>query len=64
MHMKELVLILVFSIVLLLVMFYPAIKIMEFVEKRRELSQKMYVTLTLILTVLLSLIAGTALSFF
>ncbi len=62
--MKEIMLILVFSIVLLLVMFYPAIKIMELVEKKRELSQKTYVTLTLIITVLLSLIAGTALSFF
>ena len=62
--MKEIMLILVFSIVLLLVMFYPAIKIMELVEKKRELSQKTYVTLTLIITVILSLIAGTALSFF
>ncbi len=62
--MKEIVLTLVFSIVLLLVMFYPAIKIMELVEKRKELSQQMYMSLTLIITALLSLIAGGALSFF
>ncbi len=62
--MRDVVIVLVFSIVLLLIMFYPAIKIMEFVEKKKRLSQKMYVTLTLIITVLLSLIAGTALSVF
>ncbi len=62
--MKEIVLTLVFSIVLLLVMFYPAIKIMELVEKRKELSQRMYMSLTLIITVVLSLIVGGALSFF
>ncbi len=62
--MKEIVLTLVFSIVLLLVMFYPAIKIMELVEKRKELSQRMYMSLTLIITVLLSLITGIVLSFF
>lgn len=62
--MKEIVLTLVFSIVLLLVTFYPAIKIMEFVEKKKELSQRMYTTLTLIITVILALILGGALSFF
>jgi len=62
--MKEIVLTLVFSIVLLLIMFYPAIKIMEIVEKKRELSQRAYMTLTLIITVILSLIVGVFLSFF
>ncbi len=62
--MKEIILTLVFSVVLLLVMFYPAIKIMELVEKRKELSQRMYMTLTLLITVVLSVIAGAALSFF
>ncbi len=61
--MKEIVLTLVFSIVLLLVMFYPAIKIMEIVEKKRELSQRVYMASTLGITVVLSLIAGSLLSF-
>ena len=61
--MKEIVLTLVFSIVLLLIMFYPAIKIVEFIEKKRALSQKAYMRLTLLITIILSLIVGTALSF-
>jgi len=60
--MKEIILTLVFSIVLLIVMFYPAIKIMEFVEKKKELSQRVYMASTLGITVVLSLIAGTLLS--
>ena len=61
--MKDIILILVFSIVLLLIMFYPAIKIMEYVETKKALSQRTYTTLTLILTVILSLIAGALLYF-
>lgn len=61
--MKDIILILVFSIVLLLIMFYPAIKIMEYVETKKTLSQRTYTTLTLILTVILSLIAGALLYF-
>jgi len=61
--MKEIVLTLVFSTVLLLVMFYPAIKIMEFVEEKKELSQRMYTTLTLVITAILALIVGGLLSF-
>jgi hypothetical protein len=61
--MKDIVLTLVFSIVLLLIMFYPAIKIVELIEKRRTLSQKTYMRLTLFITLILSLIAGAALSF-
>jgi len=63
MDIKEIVLTLVFSIVLLLVMFYPAIKVMEFVEEKKELSQRAYTTLTLLITVILALIFGGLLSF-
>ena len=62
--MKEIILTLVFSIVLLLIMFYPAIKIVEYIEKKRELNPKTYMRLTLLITVLLSLIMGGFLSFF
>ena len=55
---------LVFGIVLLLFMFYPAIKIVEFIEKKRVLSEKVYMRLTLLITLFLSLIAGGLLSFF
>jgi len=63
MDIKEIVLTLVFSIVLLLVMFYPAIKVMEFAEEKKELSQRAYTTLTLLITVILALIFGGLLSF-
>jgi len=62
--MKEIILTLVFSVVLLLVMFYPAIKIMEYIETKRELSQRQYTVSTLVITGVLSLIAGSILSFF
>jgi hypothetical protein len=62
--MKEIILTLVFSIVLLLIMFYPAIKIMEYVETKKELSEKAYTRWTLILTAFLALIVGGFLSFF
>jgi len=62
--MKEIILTLVFSVVLLLVMFYPAIKIMEYIETKRELSQRQYTASTLAITGVLSLIAGSILSFF
>ncbi len=59
--MKEIIITLVFSIVLLLFMFYPAIKIMEYIEKRKELSRRTYMAMTLGFTVALSLIGGTLL---
>jgi len=62
--MKDIVLTLVFSVVLLLVMFYPAIKIMEAIEKKKELSQRAYMAATLIITAVLSLISGSLLAFF
>jgi len=62
--MNEIVMTLVFGIVLLLFMFYPAIKIVEFIEKKRVLSEKVYMRLTLLITLFLSLIAGGLLSFF
>ncbi len=61
--MKDIIITLVFSIVLLLIMFYPAIKIMEFIETKRELSQRTYMALTLLITIILSLVAGSLLYF-
>lgn len=62
--MKEIVITLVFSIVLLLIMFYPAIRIMNLVEKKIPMNQTLYMSLTLFITIILSLIAGAFLSFF
>lgn len=57
----EIVLTLVFTSVLLVFMIYPAMKIVEFLETKMEISDKMYDRLTVIITVVLSLIIGAGL---
>lgn len=57
----EIVLTLVFTSVLLVFMIYPAMKIVEFLETKMEISDKMYDRLTVIITVALSLIIGAGL---
>lgn len=52
------VLILVFSIVLLVFMIYPAMKIVEFLETKIEINERKYNFLTVALTIILSLIVG------
>ena len=56
--MIDIVVTLVFSIVMLMFMAYPAIKIVDFIESKKELSIKVKNSLTLILTILLSLLVG------
>jgi hypothetical protein len=62
--MKEIVLTLVFSIVLLLIMLYPAIRIAGYIEDKKEMSQRVYLVLTLLVDIVLSLIGGVFLSYF
>lgn len=57
----EIVLTLVFSSVLLVFMIYPAIKIVEFLETKMEISDKMYNVSTVVITIVLSLIIGAGL---
>ena len=57
----EIVMTLVLSSVLLVFMIYPAIKIVEFLETKMEISDKMYNILTVVTTIVLSLIVGTGL---
>ncbi len=56
--MIDIVITLVFSIVMLMFMAYPAIKIVEFIESKKELSQNTKNSLTVIFTILLSLLIG------
>lgn len=58
------VLILVFSSVLLVFMIYPSMKIVEFLETKMEVSDKMYNVLTVVITVILSLVVGVGLYYF
>ena len=57
----EIVMTLVFSSVMLVFMIYPAMKIVEFLETKMEISLKMYNILTVELTIVLSLIVGLGL---
>jgi hypothetical protein len=59
----NIVITLVFSSVLLVFMIYPAIKIVEFLETKMNITDKMYNVLTVILTIVLALVVGTALYF-
>jgi len=61
--MNHLVMTLIFSVVMLMFMAFPAIKIVKMIEKKRELSQKVKNNLTVIITVMLSLMIGLFLEF-
>ena len=57
----EIVMTLVFSSVMLVFMIYPAMKIVEFLETKMKISDKMYDISTVVLTIVLSLIVGIGL---
>lgn len=61
--MIDIVLSLVYAAPLLIIMAYPAMKIVEFAETKIEISERVYSKLTVILTIVLSLIAGVLLHF-
>jgi len=60
----DIVVTLVFSIVMLLFMAYPAIKIVEFIAPKFALSQRVKNILIIIVTILLSLVVGLFLRYF
>ncbi len=62
--MIDIVITLVFSIVMLLFMAYPAIKIVEYIDVKRPLSQKNKNILVVVTTILLSLIVGIFLRYY
>ena len=59
----EIVMSLVFASVLLVFMIYPAIEIVEFLEIKMTITDKMYNILTVSITILLALIVGAGLYF-
>ena len=59
----QVVMILVFTSVLLVFMIYPSIKIVDFLETRMTITEKMYNILTVLITIVLALIVGTGLYF-
>jgi len=61
--MLNLILTLVFSVVMLVFMAFPAMKIVEWIEARKPLSPLWHNTLQIIITMLLSLSVGLFLRF-
>lgn len=59
----EIIMTLVFTSVLLVFMIYPAIKIVEFLEMKMTITDKMYNILTVVITIVLALIVGAGLYF-
>lgn len=62
--MMPIVMSLVFSVVMLMFMAFPAIKIVEFIHKQRALSPKQTNALIVLITILLSLTVGIFLQFY
>jgi len=61
--MLDIVLTLVFSIVMLVFMAFPAMKIVDLLEKKFTLSEKVHTFLLIFVTLLLSLLVGIFLKF-
>jgi len=61
--MLDIVLTLVFSVVMLVFMAFPAMKIVDFIEKKFTISEKTYTFLLILITILLSLSIGLFLKF-
>ncbi len=61
--MTDLVLTLVFSIVMLVFMAFPAMKIVEWLKPKTDFSKQTYDILQILLTVILSLLVGLFLKF-
>jgi len=61
--MINIVLTLVFSIVMLVFMAFPAMKIVDFIETKISVSEKVHNVLLVCMTILLSLLVGLFLKF-
>lgn len=57
----EVIMPLVFASIMLVFMIYPAMKIVEYLETKMTISDKMYNISTVVLTIVLSLIVGLGL---
>jgi len=56
--MNPIAMTLIFSVVMLMFMAFPAMKIVEWIDNYKELSPKVQNILTIVITILLSLVVG------
>jgi uncharacterized membrane protein YwzB len=61
--MIEIVITLIYSVVMLMFMAFPAIKIVEFIKNKKELSKRVENLILISITIILSLIVGVFLQF-
>jgi hypothetical protein len=61
--MNPIIMTLIFALVMLMFMAFPAIKIVEWIEERRVLSKEKKNILTIVITIILSLIIAIFLQF-
>jgi len=61
--MNPIVMTLIFSVVMMMFMAFPAMKIVEWITERKELSQTTQNRLVIVITIILSLIIGIFLQF-
>jgi len=61
--MNTIVITLVYSVVMLMFMAFPAMKIVEFIDSKSTLSQKSQNVLVVVITIVLSLAIGLFLNF-
>jgi len=61
--MNPIVMTLVFSVVMLMFMAFPAMKIVEFIHEKRALSQKSQNILTIVFTIVLSFLIALFLQY-
>ena len=61
--MLDIVITLIFSLVMLVFMAFPAMKIVEWIKPKTNYSEKTYTVLQILLTIVLSLLIGLFLKF-
>jgi len=61
--MNPIVMTLIFSVVMMMFMAFPAMKIVEWITERKELSQTTQNRLVIVITIILSLFIGIFLQF-
>ena len=56
--MKDMVMLLVFTIVLLIIMLYPSIKIAGYIDEKRDINQRSYLFITITIDLFLSFLGA------
>ena len=61
--MQDIIFTLIYSVVMLVIMIYPAMKIVEYADSKFDISESLYNKLTVITTIVLAILCGAFLRF-